>query len=335
MSVRSRLTLAELGEFGLIRRAAGIFGQRGLPGLVKGIGDDAAVVKVGHNKAIVATTDMLIEDIHFSLKYEGFFDIGWKALAVNLSDMAAMGATPKWGLISIGLPVGISVDSVDKLSRGIATLARKYRVGIIGGDTVKSPGKLVINLAVLGEATPGEVIYRQGARPGDFLFVSGRIGEAAAGLAILQKKLKSRQLGASAGIVRKYLRPEPRLKESNLIVKYGLASSMIDISDGLHLSAKFICEPSRVGAKIYIDKIPVNHRLLSANRERALSWALSGGEDYELLFTVPPAKVRKALALFPGKLIGEITGGRDIKLLDKNRQEIDFKSSGYDHFKNS
>ena len=333
MSVRSRLTLAELGEFGLIRRAAGIFGQRGLPGLVKGIGDDAAVVKVGHNKAIVATTDMLIEDIHFSLKYEGFFDIGWKALAVNLSDMAAMGATPKWGLISIGLPVGIPVDSVDKLSRGIATLARKYRVGIIGGDTVKSPGKLVINLAVLGEATPGEVIYRQGARPGDFLFVSGRIGEAAAGLAILQKKLKSRQLGAAAGIVRKYLRPEPRLKESNLIVKYGLASSMIDISDGLHISVKFLCEQSKVGAKMYLGKIPLNHQLSTINHQQALRWALAGGEDYELLFTVPKNKLKQALELFPHGMIGEITRGRDIVLLDKTGRKNISVDTGYEHFK--
>jgi thiamine-monophosphate kinase len=340
-----RLTLGQLGEFGLIQRAERIFGRPARPGLVQGIGDDAAVVKIGHNKALIYTTDMLIEDVHFSLKYEGFSDIGWKALAVNISDIASMGATPTWGVISVGIPVGIPVDNVDKLAQGVASLAHKYRVGIIGGDTVKSPDRLVVNIALLGEASEHDLLYRHGASPGEALFVTGRIGEAAAGLEILrggQRSAVSGQKKNKRHLIHRYLRPEPRVKESILIVKNKLASSMIDISDGLQLSVKFLCEQSRVGANIYLDKIPLNpqlaparQRLLGGTRDprQALQWALSGGEDYELLFTVPGNKVRKALALFPHGWIGEMTKDKAVKLLDQAGREVTIRNTGYEHFK--
>jgi len=335
MTQTKRITLGQIGEFGLIQRVSRIFGKPSRPGLIKGIGDDTAVVKIGHNKALVFTTDMLIENVHFSLKYEGFFDIGWKALAVNVSDVASMGATPTWGVISVGMPVGIPVDCVDKLAQGVASLARKYRIGIIGGDTVKSPDLLVVNIALLGEAPEHDLLYRQGAQPGEALFVTGRIGEAAAGLELLRKRRQTAD-GSQHNrkhLIDRYLRPEPRVKESILIVKNQLASSMIDISDGLHISVKFLCEQSKVGANIYLDKIPVNRELLTANREQAWQLALSGGEDYELLFTVPRKKIKKALALFPHGWIGEVTGGNTIKILDKTGQEINVGNAGYEHFK--
>ncbi len=330
-----RLTLGQVGEFGLIQRAKRIFDRPARPGLVQGIGDDTAVVKIGHNKALLYTTDMLIEDVHFSLKYEGFFDIGWKALAVNISDIASMGATPTWGLISVGVPVGIPVDNVDKLAQGVASLARKYRVGIIGGDTVKSPDRLVVNIALLGEAPAKEIIYRHGASPGDALFVTNCVGEAAAGLEILRKSQRSAVSGQQnrKHLIHRYLRPEPRVKESRLIVKYKLASSMIDISDGLHLSVKLLCAQSKVGAKIYLDKIPLNSQLATRNPQQALQWALSGGEDYELLFTVPKKKIQKALELFPHGWIGEITKDKKIKVLDQTGREVMIRNTGYEHFK--
>ncbi|MBI5555374.1 MAG: thiamine-phosphate kinase [Elusimicrobia bacterium] len=336
MAQVKKLTLGRIGEFGLIQRATRIFGRPARPGLIKGIGDDTAVVKVGHNKALVFTTDMLIEDIHFSLKYEGFFDIGWKALAVNISDVASMGATPTWGVISVGVPVGIPVDSVDKLAQGVAILARKHRIGIIGGDTVKSPDRLVVNIALLGDAAEKDIIYRQGAQPGEALFVTGRIGEAAAGLEIIrggQRSAVSGQQKNKKYLIHRYLRPEPRIKESILIVKNQLASSMIDISDGLHLSVKLLCAQSKVGANIYLNKIPLNNQLSTINYQQALQWALSGGEDYELLFTVPRQKVKKALELFPHGWIGKVTTGSAIKILDQSGREITTRNTGYEHFK--
>ncbi|MDD5491502.1 MAG: thiamine-phosphate kinase [bacterium] len=329
-------TLGQIGEFGLIQRAKRIFGLPARPGLVQGIGDDTAVVKIGHNKALLYTTDMLIEDVHFSLKYEGFFDIGWKALAVNISDIASMGATPTWGLISVGVPVGIPVDNVDKLAQGVASLARKYRVGIIGGDTVKSPDRLVVNIALLGEAPAQDILYRHGANPGDALFVTNRVGEAAAGLAVLKDRWQLTVNGwptLRKQLVKAYLRPEPRIKESVLIVKNKLASSMIDISDGLHLSVKLLCGRSKVGAKIYLNKIPINPRLATRDPLQSRQWALSGGEDYELLFTVPKNKIRKALTLFPSGWIGEITGDKTVKVLDQAGQEVMIRNTGYEHFK--
>lgn len=333
---RSRgLTLGQIGEFGLIQRARRIFGRPARPGLVQGIGDDTAVVKTGHNKALLYTTDMLIEEVHFSLKYEGFFDIGWKALAVNISDIASMGATPTWGLISVGVPVGIPVDNVDKLAHGVASLARKYRVGIIGGDTVKSPDRLVVNIALLGEAPVQDILYRHGARPGDALFVTNRVGEAAAGLEILRNSQRPAVGGQQnrKHLIQRYLRPDPRLKESVLIIKNKLASSMIDISDGLHISVKLLCQQSKVGAKIYLDKIPLNSQLATRNSQQALQWALAGGEDYELLFTVPKNRIRKALSLFPSGWIGEITGDKAVKVLDQAGQEVVIRKTGYEHFK--
>lgn len=328
MARQEFINLEHVGEFGLINRIAGIFGGQKQPGLIQGIGDDAAVVKIGHGLAMIFTTDMLIEDVHFSLEYEDFFDIGWKSLAVNLSDIASMGGRPKWGVVSVGLPVNIPVDNVDKLAQGIASLARKYQVAIVGGDTVKSPDRLVINIALLGESAQKDVLYRRGAVAGDALFVTGKLGEAAAGLEALKT---GRQI--SKLLLKRYRRPEPRIKESALLVKHKLASSMIDVSDGLSLSVKFICQQSKTGAKIYLDKIPLNRQLASNNYQQALHWALNGGEDYELLFTVPPPKIKKALGFFPKGLIGEIVPGKKITLLDQNNQEVNFKNSGYDHFK--
>ncbi|MDD5131228.1 MAG: thiamine-phosphate kinase [bacterium] len=346
MAQGKRLTLGQIGEFGLIQRVERIFGRPNRPGLVQGIGDDAAVVKIGHNKALLYTTDILIEDVHFSLKYEGFLDIGWKALAVNISDIASMGATPTWGVISVGVPVSIPVDNVDKLAQGVAKLARKYRIGIIGGDTVKSPDRLVVNIALLGEAPVQDILYRHGASPGDALFVTNRVGEAAAGLAVLKDRWQLAVNGwpkIKKQIVKKYLRPEPRVKESVLIVKNKLASSMIDISDGLHISIKLLCARSKVGARVYLDKIPLNKQLSppkadqplaeTINYQHALQLALSGGEDYELLFTVPQNKIRKALALFPHGWIGEITKDKICKVLDQNGREVITRNTGYEHFK--
>ncbi|MDD5259806.1 MAG: thiamine-phosphate kinase [bacterium] len=328
------LTLGQLGEFGLIQRVARIFGRPSRPGLVQGIGDDAAVVKIGHNKALVYTTDMLIEDVHFSLKYEGFLDVGWKALAVNISDIASMGATPTWGVISVGVPVGIPVDNVDNLAQGVASLARKYQIGIIGGDTVKSPDRLVVNIALLGEAPANDLLFRHGASPGDALFVTNCVGEAAAGLEILRRQTADgRRQNNDKHLIHRYLRPEPRVKESVLIVKYKLASSMIDISDGLHISVSLLCQQSKVGAIIYLDKIPLNNQLSTINYQHALQLALSGGEDYELLFTVPQRKIKKALALFPHGWIGVITKDKAVKLLNPAGREVIIKKTGYEHFK--
>lgn len=331
MGKKKELSLRDIGEFGLIHKLEKIFTIKNTARLVKGIGDDAAVVRTDPRQALIFTTDMMMEDVHFSLKYEDFFSIGWKSLAINISDVASMGGIPKWAVISIGIPVGIPVDNVDNIARGIEALAKKYGVDIIGGDTIKSPDKLVINVALLGEAPPREILYRKGSQPGDVLFVTGKLGEAAAGLEIL-RNLKL-EIGNSQLLVRRYLRPEPRVKEAACIVKNKLASSMIDISDGLLVSVRFLCEQSKVGAKIYLDKIPLNHRLSTINYQQALKWAVSGGEDYELLFTVPADRKKKALKLFPHGCIGEITKKSGVALLNRNGEKASMEDTGYEHFK--
>ncbi len=342
------MKLSDLGEFGLIRRIQGIASRKSSSVLV-GIGDDAAALRLSASQILLVTTDALLEGVHFDLTYTDFYSLGWKSAAVNLSDIAAMGGVPRFCLIALGIPARISAEQVTEFYRGFNALLRAHKTILVGGDTCSSRKGLFISVTVLGETNPRRVVTRAGARPGDRIFVTGTLGDSAAGLEILKSggTLHSREhsltLGAGRGqgaragkLIQKHLLPVPRIQEGRKLALSGCASAMIDLSDGLSSDLSRICEQSKVGAKIYVGQIPLSPPLRKASarlKKTPLHYALSGGEDYELLFTVPPARVRKLRVLgIPFTEIGEITRARRMLLLDSSGDRTPMQPSGYNHF---
>ncbi|HCC68649.1 MAG TPA: thiamine-phosphate kinase [Nitrospiraceae bacterium] len=330
------MKLSELGEFGLIRRLKKSL-QKISPQVLEGIGDDAAALRPSKKKLLI-TTDMLLEGIHFDLRFYTLFQLGYKTLAVNISDIIAMGGTPKYFLLGLGIPNGYTSQALDELFSGIKTLAEKHKIEIIGGDTCASNHGLILSGTLLGETNT--VIKRSGAKVGNGIFVTGTLGDSAMGLMLLKRlkrpvkiqnenlnfKIHHSQLNfyTALPLFKKHLMPEPRfLKRIKDI------TAMIDISDGLLIDLCHICEESNVGAKIYLNKIPISKELLSTSKLMKINpieLALKGGEDYELLFTAPAgSKVN-------GTLIGEITRKGRV-MVDESGKETSFRPEGYEHFK--
>ncbi len=303
--------LQDIGEFGLIKRIAEKERIADKKDIIAGIGDDAAVLKDKKNSYLLLTTDMLVENVHFNQKATPF-QIGWKALAVNISDIAAMGGIPEYALISLGLRKNTALKFIDELYRGIRTLAQKFEVQILGGDTVAS-SKIVVNIALIGEVEKKYLTLRKGAKPGDKIYITGRLGGSITG---------------------KHLSFIPRVREARYLVKNFHPTAMIDISDGLLSDLTRICEASDIGAKIYQQKIPLSKKAIS------LQNALTGGEDFELLFTHPPS-ISSPPHLMVGEnkekvsmtQIGEITKNTRIILLDEKGKTVFLKKRGYDHFR--
>lgn len=321
------MKLSQLGEFGLIDRIAKRESQ--LVTTVVGIGDDAAVIQISKikneklktqtkkQKYLLVTTDTLIENIHFKLKTTSFFNLGYKALAANISDIAAMGGWPTHALVTVGLPKGVKVEAVDDLYRGINRLAKKYKIDIIGGDTVQSPKEIVISVTLLGEVEKENLLLRSTAKIGDAILVTGDFGGPAAEKFILR----------SLSLV-------CRIREARIIAESKLATSMIDSSDGLVRSVLEICRASRVGARIWLDSVPVA-------KKATLDHALYGGEEYELVFTAPRSKAVELKGLIEKRtkvkvsIVGEVVSRRHgIKLVDLHGRVFLPKSGGYEHFKN-
>jgi len=312
----TRKKLSDIGEFGLIDRIRKVNPVKDR-NVVIGIGDDAAAIKVQGSRfktqdkgMILLTTDTLVEGVHFDLKYFTFYELGWKLLAVNLSDIAAMGGTPKYALVTLGLKKSVKVADVDSFYGGIKALAKKYGVKVVGGDIVRSPRNLFFTMDLMGVAN--KIVTRAGARPGDLIISIGSFGASALGLARLKKH------GRSAAGVNPHLMPLPMVKEGRSVSRS--ASAMIDNSDGLARCLIEICKASKVGAKVYLDRIPIA-------KGATLKQALDGGEDYNLLLTVPRSKVR---SVKNGIGIGIVTGGRKIVLIDKNGNEKVLKDKGYE-----
>ncbi len=307
------MNLNEIGEVGLIERIKKKIDTKD-PHIIAGIGDDAAVIKSDGRNYTLITTDMLIENVHFTLQAMSFSQIGHKALAVNLSDIAAMGGVPKFCLVNLGLNKKIRVEDVDEIYKGLQALAEEYNVKVLGGDTNFSPSGVIIDMCVIGEVEPEFLCLRSGAQAGDSIFVTGALGAAAVYLA-----------------KGKYFPPTPRIKTARAITKTVKVHAMIDISDGLANDLHHIAKSSNVGALINIEDIPVFP-------EADTELALSGGEDFELLFTAPDAEKDKLLREIPGKTgtaltcIGKITGeGIKIKRGDGKISLLSLR--GYDHFK--
>jgi thiamine-monophosphate kinase len=301
------------------------------------MGDDAALVRPSARRHILLTTDLLIEGVDFDPDTSSFDQIGHKAMAANLSDIAAMGGIPKYVMVAIALPTRTPMRSLDLLYQGMMRLARRYGVRLIGGDTSASFHGIMVALSVIGEAEQGQAITRSGARPGDRIFVTGSLGNSKAGLEILKRR-KAR----FPYLVRRHLYPLPRVKEGRLLATRRLATAMLDLSDGLASDLRHLCEASRVGARIDRSKIPLSPPLVEYAREKGndpFHYALTGGEDFELLFTVRPSRIRalehlqsqRRLTVFP---IGEITTQRHgITIVEQDRRERRLTEQGYEHFR--
>ncbi|MDO9026337.1 MAG: thiamine-phosphate kinase, partial [bacterium] len=288
--------ITKIGEFGLIDRIKKTAGM--VPGnsrVLLGIGDDAALFKLSPGKICAATTDTMVEGVHFDLSYTSFVDLGWKVMASNLSDIAAMGGDPMMALVTLALPAKTSVKQIDQLYAGMQALAKKHGVVIAGGDIVKSR-ELSITLALLGECDPKNTGLRSGARPGDAVLVTGELGGSQAGLDLLKTKSRNQKLK----LARKHLRPEPRVAEAKLLASRFKLHGMIDISDGLASELHHLSKASKVGILIDQGALPVAEQAIVIGRmlgRDPQKYCLYGGEEYELLFTLPPAEAIKASAL--------------------------------------
>ena len=338
------MDLSKLGEFGLIARFQSRLKYQSKQ-VVKGIGDDCAVLSLQAGNYQVLTTDALVETVHFNLKTQTPEELGWKALAVNISDVAAMGARPQFAVISLGIPKTLPVDFLDRFYKGLNQASQKYQVALVGGDTVASPRHLFINMALLGETFKKKVFTRDGARPGDAIMVTGTLGDAAAGLKILQSKKKQWDIpkAAQKKLTQRHLKPEPRLAMARWLAQSRYkVTSMLDISDGLTQDLGHILRASSVGAELWEAHIPLSKAILKAEKTKsfsALPLALEGGEDYELLFTLRPEDV---ISLKIGSItkvdqpvtqIGEITAGKGIRLISKDgRSQLLQRPKGFNHF---
>lgn len=331
--------LEDLGEFGLIERLKAKLKSND-PTVAVSIGDDAAALKLTEDKLTLITTDMLIEGVHFSRANFTPFQIGWKAMAVNVSDIAAMGGKPQWAVISLGLSSSLSSDYIDHLYDGMKALGEKAGgIVLVGGDTT-SCRDLIISIALLGSVEPELLTLRSGARAGDYLAITGTVGDSALGLELLGRSSSRLPLSlrnSCEELIKKHLQPLPRLEEAGRIVKSKLATAMIDVSDGLAGEAKRIAEASGVGIRIFQDKIPVSYSLLQICAHLCLDplkFALEGGEDYELLFTFSPEQQEEVEAGWGASIIGQVVSESEgIKLIDRSGKVQDMPGQGYDHFK--
>ncbi|MFZ5650914.1 MAG: thiamine-phosphate kinase [Bacillota bacterium] len=334
------MNVSEIGEFGLIRRLAeGTVFSRG--NVIKGIGDDAAVLSVSRGMLLLVSCDMLVDGVHFIRGKISPFQLGHKAVAVNLSDIAAMGGIPRHVLVSMALTPSITVEEVEEIYSGMKSLLSRWSVNLVGGDTVKSE-VLTIDVTILGEAGPGQVLTRDGARPGDVVMVTGHLGDSAAGLEILMNEELFTQISGEDRevLLKAHLQPVPRLDQSRMLAGMGCVTAMMDLSDGLGGDIRRICESSGVGADIFLERLPYSESaamLADLAGKNAVDWALNGGEDYELLFTVSPGREDEVKASFAAEGLGPVTVVGVITEREAGVRLVDrgaiITARGFDHFK--
>jgi thiamine-monophosphate kinase len=323
----------QVGEFGLIDLIKSRTLSKDKSVLIN-IGDDAAVIRPSKDKLLIFTTDTLLEKVHFDLRYFTFKQIGWKAMVANLSDIAAMGGLPKFALVTIGLPKSISVQNVISIYDGMTAIGKKYNCRIIGGDTFFSPSGIFISIALLGEIEKKFLVKRSGAKKGDLICVTGDLGESQAGLEFLKKNPRKK-----SSITRKHLNPFPRINEARILVKNLKLNSMIDISDGLSSELFHLAVENNLGAIIYEEKIPISPRCIKAGnllKKSPLLWALSSGEEYELLFTINKKEqphLEKLKRKIEVSVIGEMVGkNKDVMLQEKSGKKRKLRKTGFTHF---
>ncbi len=338
-----RTEISELGEFGLINEIRKDFKTTN-SSTVMGIGDDAAVVECGDQLSLLST-DMLMEGVHFDLSYVPLMHLGYKAIAVNVSDIAAMNGIPQQVTVSLGLSNRFSVEAIKELYKGISAACEAYKVDLVGGDTTSSGAGLAISISVLGITTASQISYRNGAKKSDIICATGDLGAAFVGLQVLEREKQvylenqemQPQLDQYEYIVGRQLKPKARmdiiheLRELNIV-----PTSMIDLSDGLASDLKHICFESKCGAVIYEDKLPIDKGTYDTAVEFGLdpiTCSLNGGEDYELLFTIAQ-KDHDKLEKHPDvHFIGYIDeAGTGVNLVTKNGNTVEVKAQGWVHF---
>jgi len=306
------------GEFELIKR---ITRQPISKQIIKGIGDDAAVLKFG-NKYLLFTTDTMVDGDHFSLNYFTPQQIGKKAVEVNVSDIGAMGGEPKFFLVSLVIPKIFDVEIIENIYKGMRDACAKYNIEIIGGN-ITHGNQLIIDICMIGEALKQNLKFRSNAKPGDIILVSGDLGSSTAGLNLFLKNVNNFD-----EVKRKHTEPEAKFYKVKSFLKY--INAMIDVSDGLASEVTRICEQSNTGAIIYADCIPIKpitKKAAQACEGDALNFALYGGEDFELVYTVS----KENLDMVKGIVVGEITEKKGIRLLKDGKEQM-LDGHGYDHF---
>ena len=329
------LPIEEIGEFNLIRRLASISSPGTKPPIVTGIGDDAAAYHPKPGMVQVVTTDALIEGYHFDFDFYRMNHVGYKAMVVNLSDIAAMNAQPVLATVALGIPGSFSTENLDSLYHGLTKAASKYGVQIIGGDTTRSP-VLMLTVTAIGEAYESDLVHRNGARPGDSICVSGTLGDAAAGLDLLRNHTEPGVLGPQVWdvLTTRHLMPTPRL---DLVLEWTQnkvrPSALIDISDGLANEVHHICAVSNCGANLWETKLPLSPELrIGAPKSRSpIDYALNGGDDYELLFTAHP-EILEQMPSTSFTKIGVVTT-KDVLIYRTDGTLEPLKPEGHDHFK--
>lgn len=340
-----KLTLESLGEFGLIKHLTKSIKLKNKSSL-KGVGDDAAVLDFGQKKALV-TTDILLEGIHFDLTYTPLKHLGYKAAMVNFSDICAMNGIPTQLLVSIGVSQRFALEQIEEVYAGIHTACEQYHVDLVGGDTTSSLTGLTLSLTCLGEADENKIVYRNGAKVNDLICVTGDLGAAYAGLQLLEREklvFQGQQdpafqtdFAGKEYILERQLKPEARKDIiENLAKAKILPTAMIDVSDGLSSELLHICTQSNVGCRIYEEKLPIDYITATMCEEFNLNLttaALNGGEDYELLFTVPLALHDAVKALDNVHIIGHITDvSEGLALITRDGQEFTIQAQGWTAF---
>jgi thiamine-monophosphate kinase len=341
---RDRTELSDLGEFGLIDHLAKNIVLKHA-GTLKGIGDDAAVIDT-EGKLLLLSTDLLLEGVHFDLTYMPLKHLGYKAAVVNISDIAAMNGIPKQMTVSIAVSNRFSLEAIDELYKGIRMACDKYNVDLVGGDTSSSVSGLVISITITGEASPDEIVYRNGAKEGDLICVTGDLGGAYAGLLILEREKQvykanpemQPELTGYEYVLSRQLKPEARTDLRNILKEIEVQpTSMIDISDGLASEALHLCQQSKTGCRIYEEKIPMDDE----TRELSLEFkiipsvcALSGGEDYELLFTIKQDDFEMIRYIPEISVIGHMTNSGDGQnLITPDGKTVKLTAQGWNAFR--
>lgn len=343
-----RTEIAALGEFGLIDRL-----NQGLkeklasaqPDIAKGIGDDAAVIEKDDQTYTLISTDMLLEGVHFDLSYMPLQHLGYKAVAVNVSDIAAMNGIPKQITVGLGVSSRFSVEALEMIYEGIATAAAQYNIDVVGGDTTASKSGLVISITILGEVAKDKVTYRSTANEGDILCVTGDLGGAFAGLQVLEREKQvfltnpemQPELDKYEYVVGRQLRPKARMDIIHELNDIGIVpTSMIDVSDGLVSDVFHLCKQSGLGVSLYEDKLPIFEKTYETAAEFQIdpnTCALNGGEDYELLFTIKQEDFEKIEKHEDIQVIGYMHPAKKGRVMvTRNQNVVELKAQGWLHF---
>lgn len=339
MTSRDTQTVADIGEFDLIDRLrTAIPGRRS--SVTLGIGDDAAVWQPADGMANVITTDALVEGIHFRLDWTDWRSLGHKALAVNLSDIAAMGARPILATVTLGLRGRERVIDLVSMYEGMGALATFHDVDVAGGDIVRSPDALFIGVTVIGEVERGQVLTRSGAKAGDAIVVSGTIGASAAGMALLAGPITRRSMSTAPLLIAAHLRPNPRIALGRVLFRAGVTATM-DLSDGLLGDLPKILVASGASAELWTDRVPILPAVHALFPEHAGEFALRGGEDYELLMAIPESRMDHLIEIVAavgatvtriGTMIGPAEDGPHIERIDRNGARQVIRGGAFDHF---